>query len=82
MTTVTFLASFPPIQSAIKRGNDGMRIQLDIPETEMANAVELLAMMNVVLKVTIEDLKNKNEQIGRKSELAEGQKRKSEWKTA
>ena len=82
MTVVTFLASFPPIQSAIKRGNDGMRIQLDIPESEMVNAVELLAMMNVVLKVTIEGLKNNHEQTRRKSELAEGQKRKSEWKAA
>lgn len=51
---VTFLASFPPIQSAIKAGQDGMRIQLDIPESEMANAVELLAMRNVVLRVTVE----------------------------
>lgn len=50
---ITFLASFPPIQSAIKVGQDGMRIQLDIPEIEMANAVELLAMRNVVLKVTV-----------------------------
>jgi hypothetical protein len=51
---VTFLASFPPIQSAIKVGDSGMRLQLDVPETEMANAVELLAMRNVVLKVTVE----------------------------
>lgn len=52
--SVTFLASFPPIQSAIKAGQDGMRIQLDIPESEMANAVELLAMRNAVLRVTVE----------------------------
>lgn len=54
--SITFLASLPPIQSAVKvSGNgDGMRIQLDIPETEMANAVELLTMRNVVLKVTVE----------------------------
>ena len=51
---LTFLASFPPIQGAIKRGQDGMRIQLDIPESEMANAVELIGMMNVVLKITVE----------------------------
>jgi hypothetical protein len=51
---VIFLASFPSIQSAIKVGDSGMRLQLDIPETEMANAVELLAMRNVVLKVTVE----------------------------
>ena len=53
---VTFLAAFPPIQSAIKvtGAGDGMRIQLDIPESEMANAIELLAWRQRVLKVTIE----------------------------
>jgi hypothetical protein len=53
---ITFKASMPPIQSAVKiSGNgDGMRIQLDIPETEMGNAVQLLAMREKVLKVTIE----------------------------
>lgn len=51
---VTFLASFPPIQSAIKIGQDGMRIQLDVPETEMGNAVELLAMRGIIVRVTIE----------------------------
>lgn len=51
---VTFLASFPPIQSAIKIGQDGMRIQFDIPETEMASAVRLLALRDVVLRVTVQ----------------------------
>lgn len=51
---VQFLASFPPIQSAIKIGQDGMRIQLDIPETEMENAVALLAFRDCVIRVTIE----------------------------
>lgn len=65
--TITFLASFPPIQSAIKVGQDGMRIQLDIPETEMANAVELLAMRNVVLKVTVEAVEKPQEGTGVKA---------------
>ena len=53
---ITFLASFPPIQAAVKvAGNgDGMRIQLDIPETEMASAVHLLTMRECVLRVTVE----------------------------
>lgn len=51
---VEFLASFPAIQSAIKVGQDGMRIQLDIPESEMGNAVRLLMMRDQVLKVTVE----------------------------
>jgi hypothetical protein len=50
------MATFPPIQTAIKRsgGDGGMRIQLDIPESEMANAVALLAFTQKVLKVTVE----------------------------
>lgn len=51
---VVFLASFPPIHSAIKIGSEGARVQFDIPESEMGNAVHLLAMRNVVLKVTVE----------------------------
>jgi len=41
--STTFLAAFPSIQSAIKVHGDGngMRIQFDIPESEMANAAEL-----------------------------------------
>ena len=64
---ITFLASFPPIQSAIKAGSDGMRIQLDIPESEMANAVELLAMRNVVLRVTVEVAEKPKEATGIKA---------------
>lgn len=53
---IVFLASFPPIGSAVKvSGNgDGMRITLDIPETEMSKAVMLLAVREKRLKVTIE----------------------------
>jgi hypothetical protein len=53
---VEFIATFPPIMSAIKvTGNDdGMRIQLDIPESELGNAARLLLMRKEVLKVTIE----------------------------
>jgi hypothetical protein len=50
---IEFLASFPPIQSAIKRGQDGMRIQLDIPESEMPNAVRLLALMSKRLRIRV-----------------------------
>lgn len=50
-----FLASFPDIQSAIKihgRG-DGMRIQLEIPESEMGNAADLIRWRNSGLEVTV-----------------------------
>ena len=54
--SVTFQATFPSIQTALKVSGDGngMRIQLDIPETEMGNAAWLLAMREQVLTVTIE----------------------------
>lgn len=51
---VEFLASFPPIQSAIKVGQDGARIQLDIPETEMPSIVRLMLMRGKVLRITVE----------------------------
>jgi hypothetical protein len=53
---VTFSCSFPPIQSAIKiSGNgDGMRIMIDIPESEMGEAVKLMLYRQVPLKVTVE----------------------------
>jgi len=52
---IIFLAAFPPIQSAIKIGDAGMRIQLDVPESEMAQAVRVIGLRDVVLRVTIED---------------------------
>jgi hypothetical protein len=53
--SATFLAAFPTIQSAIKIYGDrqGMRIQLDIPESEMAEALKLLMWREQVLQVTI-----------------------------
>ena len=53
--SATFRATFPPIQSAIKIYGDetGMRIQLEIPESDMAQAVKLLTMRGKVLQVTV-----------------------------
>lgn len=58
----TFRASFPAIQSAIKvdGSGGGMRVQLDIPESEMAEAVKLLAWRQQVLRVTIEPENGEN----------------------
>ena len=53
MASATFLAAFPPIQSAIKIGPEGMRIQLDVPESEMGEAVKLLQWREIVVSVTI-----------------------------
>ena len=52
--SVTFLASLAPIQSAIKVGDDGLRFVCDVPESELANALALVAMRGRVLKVTVE----------------------------
>ena len=48
-----FRASIPPIMSGIKTGGDGMRVQFDIPESDMGEAVKLLAMRGQQLFVTV-----------------------------
>lgn len=40
--------------SGIKTGGDGMRVQFDIPESDMGEAAQLLAMRGKVLRVTVE----------------------------
>ena len=52
--SATFRASIPPIMSGIKTGGDGMRLQLDIPETDMPEAAKLLLMRGKRLLVTVE----------------------------
>jgi hypothetical protein len=53
--SASFLAAFPCIQSAIKVYGDkqGMRVQLDIPESEMAEALKLLMWREQVLRVVV-----------------------------
>ena len=53
--SATFRAAFPSIQTAIKvaGSGNGMRVQLDIPESEMSEAVKLLLWRQRVLVVTI-----------------------------
>lgn len=59
--SVSFLASFPPIQSAIRLdGRDGARIQLDIPENEMGNFIKIMMWKGEVFRVTIERIKQDN----------------------
>lgn len=53
---ITFLAAFPPIQSAIKLdGSGGARIQLDIPESEMGNFIKAMMWRGKRLRVTLEE---------------------------
>ena len=52
---VTLLASIPEIKSAILiAGDDGGQLKLDIPETEVHNLLQLVALRGRVLKITIE----------------------------
>jgi hypothetical protein len=52
---LTFLASFPNIQTAIRvAGDGGARILLDIPEDELPAIARLLLMRGMVLKITVE----------------------------
>jgi hypothetical protein len=52
---VTFLASFPNIQTAIRvAGDGGARILLDIPEDELPSIARLLLMRGQVLRITVE----------------------------
>lgn len=51
--SISVLASIPEIQSAIKIGGDGMRIQFDIPESEMTSAIQLHGMRKEVLQLIV-----------------------------
>lgn len=55
--SATFKATFPDIQTAIRitGAGAGMKIILEIPETELANALGILTMRESVLEVTIVD---------------------------
>ncbi|MDD5006571.1 MAG: hypothetical protein PHS33_08760 [Candidatus Omnitrophica bacterium] len=56
MQKIEFIASLPPIQSAINidgQGN-GARIKLDIPASELARVIELQSYIGESFKVTIE----------------------------
>lgn len=53
---ITFLCSIAPLQSGIQitGRNEGMRLKIDIPESEMAEALLLLQWRERVLRVTVE----------------------------
>lgn len=51
---IEFIASLPPIQSAIQlNGLDGARIKLDVPESEMPAVMKLVLFKGQAFKVTI-----------------------------
>ena len=77
--STTFRAAFPPIQSAIKVYGDrqGMRLQLDIPETEMSAAMALFLWRECLLEVTISPIEDCF--TGHNNAVAKRTKRKSQW---
>lgn len=64
MDKITFIASFPAIQSAIVISGDGtgLRIKLDIPETDLLPALSVLAMRNTAFRVTVEAIPDEQKQ--------------------
>jgi hypothetical protein len=57
--SVTFTAYYPNMQSAIMMdgNNNGSRIKLDIPESEIANWIKSTIWRGIALKVTIEPIR-------------------------
>ena len=52
--TISFMASLPPIQSAMQfNGLDGARIKLDIPENEMPAVMKMVLLKGKAFRVTI-----------------------------
>jgi len=52
--SATFVATLPPLLSAIRiSGDGGCRIMLDIPETEMGEAMKLLLWREQALRITV-----------------------------
>ena len=61
MEKIEFVASLPPIQSALNIGgaeNDASRVKIDVPGTEIAQVVKLLLLRGKVFKVTIEEVED------------------------
>lgn len=51
---IEFTAYIPLIQSAINTGSDGMRIKLDILETDIAQAIKSITLRGKIFRVIIE----------------------------
>lgn len=56
MEKITFIASLPPIQSAINLDGlgDGARIKLDVPRSDVEAILKLQGLAGMSFKVTIE----------------------------
>ena len=60
---LTFLASIAPLQSALTIASDGgVRVKLDIPETEMTKIGRLAGLRGKVLKVTVQVVRQQRQE--------------------
>jgi hypothetical protein len=73
---ITFLASLPPVQSAIMVDGNGdtMTVKLQIPLNRCPQALRMNLMTQKVLRVTVEEEEN--------VKVPARQERKSKWSTA
>jgi hypothetical protein len=53
--TITFLASLPPIQSAVSISGtgEGARVKIDIPESHLPQAMKLMLLRGSCFEVTV-----------------------------
>jgi hypothetical protein len=58
---ITFRATLPPIQSAIKIGDKAMRVQFDIAELDLVSALPLIGLQGKVFEVKLRVLTNFDE---------------------
>jgi len=61
---ITFRASFPAISSAILVSGDGsgLRLKLDVPETDLLQSLHIIALRQTAFQVTIEPIANDEKQ--------------------
>ena len=58
---IQFTASLPDIQSAISIGGDGStRVKIDIPESELSEAVKLVMLKGQAFQINIETIKQED----------------------
>lgn len=67
-TKIEFLATVAPVSSALKFGGDAGRVTFEVPKHEIEKAVALIALQDVVLKVTVEVYERPKEEAGAKKE--------------
>ena len=64
-----FLFTFPPILSSVKIHGmgEGMRVQLEIPESEMGSALKMLQWRGGVMEARVRLVNDRDQAVGRRS---------------